>query len=132
MIMESIDKLGFKITDVKILLNSHAHFDHAGGLAALQEASGAELWVSEGDAHIIASGGAKDPTIGPMRYLVYTVLSNTLCPALITGSRTERRSASGLSSSPRMLREATRPAVQRGRSRSGTVIVNCLRAMSMI
>lgn len=74
MIMESIDKLGFKITDVKILLNSHAHFDHAGGLAALQEASGAELWVSEGDAHIIASGGAKDPTIGPMRYLVYTGL----------------------------------------------------------
>jgi len=43
--MASIARLGFKITDVKVLLNSHAHFDHAGGLAALQKASGAQLWV---------------------------------------------------------------------------------------
>ena len=41
MIMESIAKLGFDIKDVKVLLNSHAHHDHAGGLAALQQASGA-------------------------------------------------------------------------------------------
>jgi metallo-beta-lactamase class B len=71
MIMASIAKLGFDIQDVKVLLNSHAHFDHAGGLAALQEASGAELWISEGDADIVAAGGAGDPTLGPFRFVSY-------------------------------------------------------------
>ena len=69
MIMASIAKLGFNITDVKVLLNSHAHFDHAGGLAALQKASGAELWISEGDADIVAAGGAGDPSLGPFRFV---------------------------------------------------------------
>jgi len=69
LIMASIAKLGFDIADVKVLLNSHAHADHAGGLRALQEASGAELWVSEGDAEIIAAGGAGDRTLGPFRLL---------------------------------------------------------------
>lgn|SRR5574341_646425 len=46
LIMASIARLGFDITDVRVLLNSHAHSDHAGGLRALQEASGAELWIS--------------------------------------------------------------------------------------
>jgi metallo-beta-lactamase class B len=69
--MESIAKLGFRITDVKVLLNSHAHFDHAGGLAALQKASGAELWISEGDADVVAAGGAGDPGLGPFRFITY-------------------------------------------------------------
>jgi metallo-beta-lactamase class B len=69
MIIESIAKLGFKITDVKVLLNSHGHFDHAGGLAALKKGSGAELWVSEGDADAVESGGARDIALGPLRYL---------------------------------------------------------------
>src|SRR6187431_3448637 len=47
MIMASIAKLGFDIRDVKVLLNSEPHLDHAGGLAALQEASSAQLWASE-------------------------------------------------------------------------------------
>jgi metallo-beta-lactamase class B len=69
LIIENIAELGFDIADVKVLLNSHAHFDHAGGLAALQDASGAELWISEGDAEAVAAGGADDPTIGPARDL---------------------------------------------------------------
>lgn len=69
MIIESITKLGYDITDVKILLNSHAHPDHAGGLAALQEASGAELWVSEADADVIEAGGRGDVTFGPLQPL---------------------------------------------------------------
>jgi metallo-beta-lactamase class B len=73
MIMESIAKLGFKITDVKMLLNSHAHFDHAGGLAELQKASGAQLWVSEGDADVVAAGGAGDPAAGIFRLITYFV-----------------------------------------------------------
>lgn len=69
MIMASIAKLGFRITDVKLLLNTEGHFDHAGGLAALKEASGAELWVSEGETDTIESGGAKDLSMGPLRFL---------------------------------------------------------------
>jgi metallo-beta-lactamase class B len=69
MIVESIAKLGFDIRDVKLLLNSHGHLDHAGGLAALKRASGAELWVSEGDAGAVESGGIKDVALGPLRFL---------------------------------------------------------------
>lgn len=70
-IISSISKLGFKITDVKVLLNSHAHSDHAGGLRALQLASGADLWVSEGDASLMAAGGKGDVALGPLRFLGY-------------------------------------------------------------
>ncbi|MGH9795655.1 MAG: subclass B3 metallo-beta-lactamase [Candidatus Acidiferrales bacterium] len=69
LIIASIAKLGFDIRDVKVLLNSHAHSDHAGGLAELQKASGAELWISEGDADVIAAGGAGDLSLGPFRHL---------------------------------------------------------------
>ncbi len=71
LIVASIAKLGFDITDVKVLLNTHAHSDHAGGLRALQEASGAELWVSEGDADVMAAGGAGDRALGPLRFFGY-------------------------------------------------------------
>lgn len=69
LIMASIARLGFDIRDVEILLNSHPHFDHAGGMAELQQASGAKLWMSEGDAHIIAAGGRGDPYMGPLRFI---------------------------------------------------------------
>jgi metallo-beta-lactamase class B len=62
MIMASIAKLGFDIRDVKVLLNSEPHMDHAGGLSALQQASGAELYASEASANVIASGG-EDPNM---------------------------------------------------------------------
>jgi metallo-beta-lactamase class B len=70
LIEQSIARLGFDISDVKVLLNTHAHSDHAGGLRELQLASGAQLWVSEGDADIMAKGGAGDrATYGPLRWL---------------------------------------------------------------
>jgi glyoxylase-like metal-dependent hydrolase (beta-lactamase superfamily II) len=47
---------GVKMRDVKYLLLSHAHFDHAGGLAALKRASGAKLVVGAGDAAAVNSG----------------------------------------------------------------------------
>lgn len=69
-IMASIAKLGFDIHDVKVLLNTHAHSDHAGGLRALQEVSGAQLWVSEGDAAVMAAGrNGDDPALGPLRFV---------------------------------------------------------------
>lgn len=67
-IIASIAKLGFDIRDVKLLLNTHAHSDHAGGLRALQQASGAELWISQGDSAVIADGGAGDRALGRLRY----------------------------------------------------------------
>ena len=53
-------KLGFKVTDVEILLNSHAHFDHAGGLAALKASTGARLFASSADATLLENGGKGD------------------------------------------------------------------------
>ena len=70
LIINSIAKLGFDIADVGILLNSHAHSDHAGGLRALQEASGAELWVSEADVEVMSSGRhSRDRALGPIRFV---------------------------------------------------------------
>jgi metallo-beta-lactamase class B len=70
MIMASIAALGFDIKDVKVLLNSVPHGDHAGGLAALQQASGAELWASEASAPVIASGGDDPDMALPLRMIV--------------------------------------------------------------
>jgi|HubBroStandDraft_3_1064219.scaffolds.fasta_scaffold15207_2 metallo-beta-lactamase class B len=64
LIRRGIEKLGFRLQDVKILLNSHAHFDHAGGLAELQRLSGAQLMASAGDAPLLARGGKGDPLFG--------------------------------------------------------------------
>ncbi len=55
-IIDNVKSLGFDIEDVKILLNTHAHFDHSGGLAALKVATGAELWASEGDVSALEGG----------------------------------------------------------------------------
>ncbi|MCL4866261.1 MAG: metallo-beta-lactamase, partial [Gemmatimonadales bacterium] len=71
MIMASIATLGFDIRDVKVLLNSEPHPDHAGGLRALQEASGAELWASEASAAAIAAGGDDPDVLLPVRALFW-------------------------------------------------------------
>lgn len=69
MIVASIAQLGFDIKDVKVLLNTNPRRDTAGGLAAIQQASGAELWASEPSAHTLATGG-DDPDIAmPLRTL---------------------------------------------------------------
>src|SRR5215208_5460132 len=74
LIMKSIAELGFNIRDVKVLLNSESHYDHAGGLAELQKASGAKLWASEPSAPIIEAGGDDPSNILPIRFLVWTRL----------------------------------------------------------
>jgi metallo-beta-lactamase class B len=53
----NIEALGFKFTDIKILLTSHAHSDHASGHALVKELTGARMEVMEGDAPVIANGG---------------------------------------------------------------------------
>ncbi|MDX1571991.1 MAG: subclass B3 metallo-beta-lactamase [Xanthomonadales bacterium] len=56
MIEANMKQLGFDVADIRILLNSHAHFDHAAGLAYLQERSGAEVIAMRGDARTLATG----------------------------------------------------------------------------
>jgi metallo-beta-lactamase class B len=70
MIMASIAKLGFDIKEVKVLLNSDPLPEQAGGLAVLQQASGAELWASEASADVIASSGDNPDMILPLRALI--------------------------------------------------------------
>ncbi len=60
MIRDNIRKLGFKIEDVKYLLNSHAHFDHAAGLAQLKQWTGAQFVASREDGALMARGGHGD------------------------------------------------------------------------
>jgi metallo-beta-lactamase class B len=63
-IRANIEKLGFHFKDVRILLSTHAHYDHAGGLAALKEQTGAKLMASERDAPLLERGGKDDPQFG--------------------------------------------------------------------
>src|SRR5690348_9439212 len=54
LIAANIEKLGFRLTDIKYLLNSHAHFDHAVGLAKLQLVTGAEVVATPASARALA------------------------------------------------------------------------------
>lgn len=70
LIMASIARLGFDVRDVRILLNSEPHGDHAGGLAALKRASDARLLASEASAFTLASGGDDPDTHWALRPLL--------------------------------------------------------------
>jgi len=63
---ENIRSLGFRTADIRLIGNSHAHFDHAGGIAALQRASGAIVAASEAGARALTRGEptADDPQYG--------------------------------------------------------------------
>lgn len=63
-IRQSVEQLGFHWKDIKILLISHAHADHAGGSAEIVRETGARYEVMEGDAGTIESGGATDFAFG--------------------------------------------------------------------
>jgi metallo-beta-lactamase class B len=58
LIRASVEKLGFKFTDVKILLISHAHADHCAGSAEVRKLTGASYMVMDGDVAAVESGGA--------------------------------------------------------------------------
>ena len=56
MIKDSMGKLGFKVADIKYILNSHAHFDHTGGFAELKKESGAQMVAGERDKPLLEGG----------------------------------------------------------------------------
>ena len=64
MIKTSIERLGFKYMDTKILLISHAHFDHDAGSALIKEATGATYMVMDRDVAVVESGGKADFNYG--------------------------------------------------------------------
>ncbi len=60
----NIKTLGFKLEDTKILINSHAHIDHGGGMAELKTATGGQLVAMAEDAPYFESGGHNDVLFG--------------------------------------------------------------------
>jgi metallo-beta-lactamase class B len=60
LIEASIEKLGFKFKDTKILLISHAHWDHDAGSAKIKEITGASYMVMDADVPVVESGGKSD------------------------------------------------------------------------
>ena len=63
-IKRSVEQLGFRFTDIKILLIGHAHFDHAAGSAGVKRLTGAKYMVMDGDVPVVESGGATDFAYG--------------------------------------------------------------------
>jgi metallo-beta-lactamase class B len=60
LIRANVEKLGFHFSDVKVILISHAHDDHAAGCALAKQLTGAKLMVMDADVPVIESGGAHD------------------------------------------------------------------------
>jgi metallo-beta-lactamase class B len=71
LIRASVETLGFSFSDVRILLISHAHWDHDAGSAAIKKLTGAAYMVMDGDVSVVESGGQTDFQYGrdtTMRY----------------------------------------------------------------
>ena len=66
LVMANIRGLGFRIEDIRLIVNSHAHYDHAGGIALIQRASGARVAALTPSARVMESGrsGPDDPQFG--------------------------------------------------------------------
>ena len=64
MIRDNIRKLGFKLEDVKYLINSHAHYDHAAGFPQLIRWTGAQFVTTRATADLLERGGRDDPMYG--------------------------------------------------------------------
>lgn len=64
-VVESIESLGFSLRDVRYLVTTHAHFDHAGGLAEMKRRSGAEVVTLPASVELLGSGGRTDFFLSP-------------------------------------------------------------------
>lgn len=68
LIRRSVEQLGFRFGDIRILLISHAHSDHAAGSAQILRETHAKYMVMDGDVPVVESGGAKDFAFPRDRY----------------------------------------------------------------
>jgi metallo-beta-lactamase class B len=71
LIRRSVEKLGFKFSDVKVLLISHAHWDHDAGSAHVRKMTGAKYMVMDGDVDVVESGGRTDFQYGNLPSMLY-------------------------------------------------------------
>jgi metallo-beta-lactamase class B len=71
LIRASVEKLGFKFTDIKILLISHAHGDHNAASATIKKLTGAKYMVMEDDVSVVESGGKTDFHYGNVPATLY-------------------------------------------------------------
>lgn len=79
-IVANIRSLGFRIEDVKLIVNSHVHFDHGGGIAELQRLSGAQVAASPWSAEVLTKSGVGkgDPQFGAVRPVALVPRAKTL------------------------------------------------------
>jgi metallo-beta-lactamase class B len=64
LIRENIESLGFKFSDLKILLTTQAHFDHMGAMAQIKKLTGAKMMLDEKDSAVVTDGGSSDYALG--------------------------------------------------------------------
>jgi metallo-beta-lactamase class B len=64
LVLRNVEKVGFEPRDIKILIASHGHFDHTGGMATMLERTGAELLLSPEEAKLVGAGGKGDFFLG--------------------------------------------------------------------
>lgn len=76
LIARHVQQLGFKMSDVKVILNTHTHYDHAGGIAELQQLSGAKVIASDLAVNVLRTGKVdrSDPQFGLL--LPFPAVSN--------------------------------------------------------
>jgi metallo-beta-lactamase class B len=79
-IVANIRSLGFRIEDVKLIVNSHVHFDHGGGIAELQRLSGAEVAASPWSVEVLTKTGVgkADPQFGSVSPVALVARATTL------------------------------------------------------
>ncbi|WP_026770472.1 subclass B3 metallo-beta-lactamase [Asinibacterium sp. OR53] len=64
LIRAHVKTLGYRFRDIKILLATHAHFDHVGAMAAIKKQIGAQMMINARDAEVLADGGNSDYVLG--------------------------------------------------------------------
>lgn len=70
-IQAGVERLGFRLADIRFIISSHAHIDHVGGHARLKALTGAQIVASEADARTIESGGEDDFIAWPKETVLY-------------------------------------------------------------
>jgi len=67
-IRKSIEAVGRRLEDTRILLTMQAHFDHTAALAEIRDITGAEMWATANDARVLEDGGVSDAQFGHCKY----------------------------------------------------------------
>lgn len=71
-IQQNVERLGFRFRDIKILLISHAHYDHCAGSALVKRLTGAKYMVMDGDVPVVEGGGRGDFQYGNSPNMFFT------------------------------------------------------------